>query len=315
MSDPTKTIKTTLRIALDWTPNTIHTGLFLAQSLGLYSSAGLEVHLLPPDPTYATTPAKQLESGSADLAICPSESCIAYAENGKMRLQAIYAILQRDASAIFSASLDRMAELGMGGKVYGSYNARFEDRIVREMVEGDGGRGNGVVIERQKGKLSLFQAARMGEVDATWVFVPWEGVEAELEEGAGKKGRYFRLEDYGIPYGYSPVIARRVGGNGEVSGDVLRRFVRATREAYELVSKDVGAGVEALKPFCRPERSEEFLMKSQASINEFYGDGDGWLGSMNEAKWKTWVEWLEGKKMLEAGSVKVDSIFTNEFHS
>lgn len=300
----------TLRVALDWTPNTIHTGLFLAQHLGLYASADLEVHLLPPDPTYATTPAKQLENGTADLAICPSESCIAYAENGKMHLQAVYAILQRDASAIYSRDLLRVGDLGGGGgKVYGSYNARFEDAIVRAVVEKDGGKGESLEIQRETGRLNLFEAARKGEVDATWVFVPWEGVEAELE---GIEGKYFRLEEYGVPYGYSPVIARRVGG---VSDDVLRRFVKATREAYEIASKDARAGVEALKPFCRPERAEEFLMKSQERINEFYWDGSGPLGTMSEAKWKSWIEWLEEQRMLKAGAVKVDSIFTNEFHS
>jgi hypothetical protein len=137
-------------------------------------------------------------------------------------------------------------------------------------------------------------------------------VEAELE---GVEGKYFRLEDYGVPYGYSPVIARRVGGEGEIDGEVLKRFVEATREAYELVSKDVRAGVEALGPYCRPERSEEFLVKSQERINGFYGDGSGRLGSMSEAKWRAWIEWLEEQKMLEAGAVKVGSIFTNEFHS
>jgi len=309
MSAPTKT-KTTLRIALDWTPNTIHTGLYLALSRGLYSSAGLDVHLLPPDSTYTTTPAKQLETGAADLAICPSESCIAYAENGKMHLQAIYAILQRDASAIFAAGLGSIAELA--GKVYGSYNAKYEDAIVRAMVENDGGEGAAVKIERQKGKLSLFEAAKKGEIDATWVFVPWEGVEDELEV---HQGSFFRPEEYGIPYGYSPVIARRVGGEGKVDGEVLKKFVQATREAYEIASNDVGAGVEALMPFCRPERSEVFLTKSQASINAFYRDGDERFGTMSEAKWKSWVEWLEEKKMLEAGAVNVDSIFTNEFHS
>ena len=144
MSGQTTSPKTTLRVALDWTPNTIHTGLFLAQHLGLYSSAGLDVQLLSPDPAYATSPAKQLEQGAADLAICPSESCIAYAENGKMHLQAIYAILQRDASAIYSKGLERVGELGSGGKVYGSYNARFEDAIVRAVVERDGGKGEAV---------------------------------------------------------------------------------------------------------------------------------------------------------------------------
>jgi len=124
------------------------------------------------------------------------------------------------------------------------------------------------------------------------------------------------LEEYGVPYGYSPVIARKAGGGeGELGEEVLRKFVKATREAYEIVSRDVKAGVEALRPFCRPERSEEFLTKSQERINEFYGDGSGRLGTMSEAKWRAWIGWLEEQRMLEAGAVKVESIFTNEFQS
>lgn len=195
---------TTIRVALDWTPNTIHTGLFLAQARGLYAGADLDVQLLPPDEDYSKSPAKRLETGEVDLAICPSESCVAYAESGKMQLQAIYAILQRDASALVATKLKRVAELGEG-KVYGSYNARYEDAIVKAMVASDGGNGEGVKIERQQGKLSLFEATKSGKVDATWVFVPWEGVEAELD---GTEANYFRMEDFEIPYGYSPVIAR-----------------------------------------------------------------------------------------------------------
>jgi ABC-type nitrate/sulfonate/bicarbonate transport system substrate-binding protein len=115
---------TTLRIALDWTPNTIHSGLYLAQQKGYYAKHNLTVELLPPDAAYSKTPAKQLELGEVDLAICPSESCIAYNESGKMQLQAIYAILQKDASAIVGTKLNSMRELGEG-KRHGSYNARY----------------------------------------------------------------------------------------------------------------------------------------------------------------------------------------------
>lgn len=298
---------TTLRVALDWTPNTIHSGLFLAQARGLYSSAGLDVQLLHPDGEYSKSPAKRLEDGEVELAICPSESCIAYAESGKMQLQAIYAILQRDASAIVATKLNRVAELGES-KVYGSYNARYEDAIVKSMVARDGGNSEGIKIERQQGKLSLFEALKSGAIDATWVFVPWEGVEAEVDAADAK---YFRMEEHKIPYGYSPVIARNA--RARVDDEVLKRFIKATREAYESIELDATVGVQALKPHCRPERSEEFLMKSQQSINESYSDGSQ-LGTMSEQKWKTWVSWLETQQMVQGGAVEVDSLYTNKFH-
>ena len=300
--------KTTVRIALDWTPNTIHSGLFIAAAKGLYNDAGLDVQLLSPDESYSETPAKRLEKGDVELAVCPSESCIAYAKSGRMKLQAIYAILQRDASAIASTKLSRVSELG-DGKVYGSYNARYEDRIVQAMVAKDGGNADGVKIESQTGKHSLFDAVKKGEIDATWVFMPWEGVEAE-EEGTGLHA--FRMAGYGIPYGYSPVIARNASVSG-LSEESLRKFVKATSQGYAIAVKDAQAAVEALVARCNPKRSEEFLSKSQASINEFYSDGST-LGTMSEEKWKTWVNWLAAQGLMKSDGLSLENLFTNDFH-
>lgn len=299
---------TTIRVALEWTPNTIHTGLFLALSRGTYSSHGLDVQLLPPDASSNKGPSSRLEAGEVDLAVCPSESCILWAESGKMHLQAIYAILQGDASAIVSPTLRRPRELGEGG-VYGSYDARYEVAIVKDMVEKDGGNGEGVKIVRPNGNVSMFEAVKKGEIDATWVFVPWEGVETELE---GKEVSYFRMEDYGIQYGYSHVIARKVGEGG-LDEDVLRRFVQATRLGYEAALSNVGSAVEALRTHCRPERSVEMLAKSQERINQFYCDGSQ-LGTMSKERWNNWIAWLEKKKIMEPDAVEVEKLFTNEFH-
>lgn len=38
---------TEVTICLDWTPNTNHTGLYVAQKMGYYEEAGLEVEILP----------------------------------------------------------------------------------------------------------------------------------------------------------------------------------------------------------------------------------------------------------------------------
>ncbi|KAF2225348.1 NMT1/THI5 like-domain-containing protein [Elsinoe ampelina] len=302
---------TTIRVALDWTPNTLHTGLFLAQSLNFYTSANLNVTLLPPSSDYSTTPARLVAAGEADLAICPSESCLAYAESGKLLLQAIYAICQRDASAIVTTKPEFKDLKALGGATYGSYNARYEDEIVRSMVAQAGGDGNALKIEGQKGKLSLFEATKKGEVDATWVFLPWEGVEAELD--ATELG-VFRPGDYGVPYGYSPVICRNKGGT--VSEEALKSFVRETARGYQLAMNDVGKAVEVMKAHVEG-RSEEFLRKSQEAINGYYGDTVSTtafaLGQMDVGKWKEWVDWLRGKQLLTADNINLEDLFTNQF--
>ena len=296
----------TIRVALDWTPNTIHTGLYVAKAAGFYASQGLNVELVPVDANYSKTPAKRLEDGDVDLAICPSESCIAYHESGKMKLQAIYAILQKDASAIVSRKVKSIGDLG-NGMTYGSFNARYEDSTVRAMIDNDGGKGEGLKIERQQGKLSLFESLKQGNIDATWIFVPWEGVEADME---GLNLTTVQMGDYGIPYGYSPVIARNASSTS-LDQDTLRKFVSATREGYEKAIASVDEAVAALSKHCDPPRSEEFLRKSQASINGYYGEGSK-LGSMSSERWRTWLDWLKAQNMLgEASTLELDALFMN----
>ena len=51
-------------IALDWTPNTNHTGIYVAQKLGYYKAAGIDLKVLP----YAST-------APETLVACTRESC------------------------------------------------------------------------------------------------------------------------------------------------------------------------------------------------------------------------------------------------
>ena len=39
-----------VRVALDWTPNTNHTGLLVAEERGFFAEVGLELRLVEPDP-------------------------------------------------------------------------------------------------------------------------------------------------------------------------------------------------------------------------------------------------------------------------
>ena len=296
---------TTIRVALDWTPNTIHSGLYCALEKDFYQEQGLTVQLLPPDTDYSITPAKRLQKGEVELAICPSESVIAYNETGRMKLQAIYAILLKDASAIVSTNLQSVAALGEG--IYGSYNARYEDSIVKAMVNAAIGKGEGMKIKNSTGKLSLFDEVKNGEVDATWVFMPWEGVEAARD---GVKLYHFKTEDYGVPYGYSPVIVRNA--ESSLSSEALKKFVAATAKGYEYAIQNPENAAATLSPHCQPTRSLQFLEESQTSINVFYGGQGPRLGYMESDKWQGWMDWLSTQGLLKQ-DLSTNDLFTNEY--
>lgn len=128
-------MNTQIRLAIDRTINTNHTGFFVALAKGYYEEAGLDVQIISPDQDdFQVAPAKRVAQGNAELAITPSESIISYRTKG-VELMAVAAVLARDISAIVTlkeSAIDRPRELD--GKAYASYGARFEEDIVRLLI-------------------------------------------------------------------------------------------------------------------------------------------------------------------------------------
>ncbi|MDF9794774.1 ABC-type nitrate/sulfonate/bicarbonate transport system substrate-binding protein [Catalinimonas alkaloidigena] len=66
-----------LTLALDWTPNSMHAGILVAEAKEYFEDNGLGLEIInPASDNYATTPAKKLSQKLVDLAIAPSESVI-----------------------------------------------------------------------------------------------------------------------------------------------------------------------------------------------------------------------------------------------
>ncbi len=194
--EPGRTSLGNVVVALDWSPNTNHTGFYVAKAKGYYTRAGLKVRLLGANEkeyegSYTAgagdafpTPCAKLAAGRATFAMNSPEGAVGWScppfSPDRPQLRVVAAVLQEQSSALVTlkrSGLDRPAALD--GKKYASYGARFEGRIVRKMVEHDGGRGE--FVEETPPMLGIFGALLNGEYDATWVFTGWEGVEAELK--------------------------------------------------------------------------------------------------------------------------------------
>ncbi len=303
-----------IRLALDWTPNTNHTGFYVALAQGLYQQAGLEIELISPDQdNYQTTPAKRVAQGLADLAIDPSETVISYQLNGNP-LVAVATLLARDASTIATlrqSGIERPSLLE--GKIYGSYSARYEDEIIRQMMRNDGAQGH--LIIRKPDRLSLWQALLDGQVDATWIFHPWEGVEA-LSQGI--RLTECRLADYNIPYGYSPLLTTTPAWATQHEVE-LRRFLAATSRGFHFAVEQPDQAATLLwKTANHPSLKDlTFLQQSQRIISSYYLNELGQWGQMGEATWQSFVNWLLDRQLLRDHTgetirqLDVHKLFTN----
>jgi len=275
-------------VALDWTANTNHSGFFVAKHRGFYEEAGFDVSLMTPDnDNYAVTPAKKVELGLADVALCPFESIISYnTKSTPFDAVAIAAIFREDISAItVLESSDIKSPKDLDGKGYASYKARYEDHIVTEMVKNDGGKGTLQLAYPEK--LGIWETLLSGRYDATWIFTNWEGVHAEAK---AIELRSFKMADYGIPYSYSPVI---MADKSKVQNNKAqyRAFLEATKKGFLYAQEHPKVAVSCIKPFVAANDHDIDLLKSQRFTNPFYGDALNW-GLLERSNVDRFLNWL-----------------------
>ena len=295
-----------IKIALDWTANTNHTGFFVAQDKGFYQELGLDVTILTPDmDNYQTTPAKKVELGEADFALCPMESIISYqTKTNPFKLIAAATIFKEDLSAIAVLRESGIhSPKDLDGKIYASYQARYEDSIVRQMIKNAGGEGEIKITYPQK--LGIWETILQKQTDATWIFLNWEGVQAE-EKGIDL--RLFKMKDYGIPYSYSPVIAL---GKERMSTHLqsYKDFITATKSGFVFAKNNPLEAAELLKKYLTKEDLEYDIVKIQAYTSAHYAEEKSW-GEMDRGEVELFLKWL-AENGLESQDLRVENLITD----
>jgi ABC-type nitrate/sulfonate/bicarbonate transport system substrate-binding protein len=299
---------TTLKIALDWTPNINHIGFFIAKELGFYKENEIELEIINPlDDNYTLTPGKKLELDVADFAIAPFETVISL-NNKKNKVDAIavFTLLQEDISSIASLKSNNLTSPKLlDGKIYASYKARYEDKIVKELVKNDGGTGNIKITYPEK--LGIWNTLIEGKADATWIFDNWEGVEAE---GKNIELNTWKLKDSGIPYGYSPVIIAKKN-NLATFKDEYTSFIKATKKGFLYATKHEVEAVTILKKYLSESDKKNISISEALKVTKKHFGSTNTCGFMNSEKINLFLNWLI-EKQLEDPKILTQHLFTNE---
>ncbi|AJC81385.1 NMT1/THI5 like domain-containing protein [Rhizobium etli bv. phaseoli str. IE4803] len=212
-----------VRIALDWTPNTNHIGIYVAKAKGFYAAAGLDVEILPFTDTSAGT---LVSNGVADFGISSEiEAMTQRAGGGDVKM--VYGVVQTEtARLIYKGGRDDIKRpKDLDGKTYGGFGGTWESALVSAMIRNDGGTGD---VKTVTLGTSAYEALDNGSIDFTLEIYTWEGIAAELENR--KIGR-FHYSDYGIPDEQTTVI---VSSDAYLSAsrEHARAFIQATRQGY-----------------------------------------------------------------------------------
>lgn len=275
----------TIRFALDWTPNTNHTGLFVAQQQGFFDDAGLNVEVLPYN---SASPDTLIDSGNAEFGIS-FQSSSTFARAAGAQITSVMAPLQHWATGIgVRADRDDIASpRDLDGTTYAGFGDAGENVTLQEVIRADGGTGT---FETVVLGTSAYEAVYSGTADFTVSYFAWEGLEAERR---GTPMKYFDYVDHGFPDAYAIVV----NGNDEwmaQNPDRARDFVQALQRGYQLAAEDPDAAAQDLID-ANPGTftDEELVFESQRMLAADYMlDDAGRVGTQTLEKWTGYSKFL-----------------------
>ena len=291
---------------LDWTPNTNHTGLYVAQEKGYFLEAGLDVEIVQPPEDGAVV---LVASGKAQFGISFQDSlAAAVAGDDALPVTAVASVIQHNTSGIISRAGEGMDRpKGMENHTYATWNGSIELATLQEVVEADGGDFSKVELIPST-VTDEVSALKTNSVDSIWIFYAWAGVKTELE---GLDTDYFAFADIDPVFDYyTPVI---ISGNDylEENPETAKAFMEAVSKGYQFAIENPEEAAEIL---CNaaPELDKELVTASQKYLaDQYQADAEYW-GYIDAKRWNNFYQWVNENQLLE-NEVPLDTAFTNDY--
>ena len=235
-----------LTLLLDWFVNPDHAPIIVADQLGYFANAGLDVEIVAPaDPN---DPPKLVAAGQADVAISYQPQLHIQVDQGLplTRIGTLVATPLNSLVVLAEGPIEEIADLK--GRKVGFSVGGFEDALLGAMLGHHGLKLDDVELVNVN--FALSPALLSGQIDAViGAFRNFELNQLELE---GHPGRAFYPEEEGVPT-YDELIF--LANNAALDDPRLGRFLDA-----------VERGVQYLVN--HPEESFELFIKGRPELND-----------------------------------------------
>ncbi len=298
---------TEITMVLDWAPNTNHTGLYVADSLGYYEEVGLDVSIIQPPEDGAEV---LVASNNAQFGVSFQDSLApAIISDEPLPVTTVATIIQHNTSGILSLKGNGIdTPKGMEGKTYATWDLPVEKAMIKDIVTNDGGDYD--KINMVPSMVTDVITALQTDVDAVWVFYAWDGIATQV------KGVETDYLDFGkiqseFDY-YTPII---IASNAylESNPEEAKAFLSATAKGYEYAIENPTEAAEILLS-AAPELDRDIVIASQEYLaGQYKAEVEQW-GYIDVARWDAFYNWLADNNLIE-GEVTSGMGFTNDFLS
>ena len=295
-----------LTFVLDWTPNTNHTGLYVAQDQGYFAEEGLEVEIVQPPEDGADL---LVASGKAQFGVSFQDSMApGVAGDNALPTTAVATLVQHNTSGLLARKGEGMERpKGLEGKRYSTWDLPVEKAMVKDIVEKDGGDFSQVELIPST-VTDEVSALESNSTDSIWVFYAWGGIATEV---ANLATDYIAFKDINPVFDYyTPVL---IANNDFLATDpeTAKAFLRALKKGYEFAIEDPHAAAEILCT-ASPELNIEMVAASQNYLKDQYKAEVAQWGYIAPERWNGFYQWLNENSLSET-EIPMDAGFSNDY--
>lgn len=276
-----------LTVLLDWFVNPDHAPLVVAEKLGFFKEAGLEVTLIPPsDPS---APPRLVAAGQADVAISYQPNLHLQVKEG-LPLARFGTLVETPLNTLVvleGGPIKSIADLK--GKTIGFSVGGFEEALLAEMLERAGLSLTDVRLVNVNFNLTAPLVA--GRVDA--VIGAFRNFELTQIALAGKTGRAFFPEENGVPVYDELIFIARKDRLNESEGR-FETFLAAVERAALFITNDPAAGLKAFIE-AYPQLNDELNRRAFADTLPRFAKRPA---ALDRGRYRRFAEFLKRRGLL-----------------
>ena len=267
-------------LLLDFTPNAVHAGIYMAVARGYDTAEGVGLKVRKPGAS--TDGLKLLRSGRVDMAILDIHD-LGLARQQGADLVGVMAFVQRPLAAVLAQPSIRSPR-ALEGRRAGVTGLPSDSAVLRSVIAGDGGdpdrvRETTIGFEAVKALLAR-------RVDAATAFWNVEGV-ALRERRPGI--REFRVDDYGAPT-YPELVLTVTRRTLDERRPLVLAAIRGLQRGYAETQADPESAVSTM---LERERSlDRAVLAAQLdAVSPAFSAGARGFGELRPQALRSWAAW------------------------